>query len=130
MMGHEDDEALRKAIDHALDVADRECDTECGKEHRQLAGWLLELRTLRTMPNHDGFLALAFRYAEDGDREGFDLIVDLMAERDREVVLMFLERWGFMDTAGRVDTGGGERCRKKPNPTRRNPTQYPRRNRS
>jgi len=37
---------LDEAIAHAEDVADR-CDTSCGKEHRQLADWLKELRDLK-----------------------------------------------------------------------------------
>ena len=37
---------LDEAIEHAEKVADR-CDTSCGREHRQLAEWLKELRDIR-----------------------------------------------------------------------------------
>lgn len=38
---------LDEAIAHAEDVADR-CDTSCGREHRQLADWLKELRDMKS----------------------------------------------------------------------------------
>lgn len=40
---------LDEAIAHAEDVADR-CDTSCGREHRQLADWLKELRDVKSQP--------------------------------------------------------------------------------
>lgn len=38
---------LDEAIAHAEEVADR-CDTSCGREHRQLADWLKELRDVKS----------------------------------------------------------------------------------
>ena len=40
---------LDEAIAHAEDIANR-CDTSCGREHRQLADWLKELRDLKNQP--------------------------------------------------------------------------------
>jgi len=86
-----DDEALLDAIKHADEVAYRNCGTECGDQHRQLARWLTELRSLRSMPNRDGFVRAAMGYAAEGDPEGFDLFADLLPERDRFIVQALAE---------------------------------------
>lgn len=90
-----DDEALGKAIEHALDVASRKCGTACGQEHQQLAGWLVELRSLRSLPTRDAWLASAFRRAAEGDREGFDLMVERMDEEDRGLAVALAEQTVF-----------------------------------
>lgn len=42
--------ALDDAIAHAKDVAERQKCTECGKQHRQLAAWLQELKAIKLAP--------------------------------------------------------------------------------
>ena len=43
---------LDEAIQHALDVAKKSCG-HCAEMHSQLAGWLIELKTLRREANDD-----------------------------------------------------------------------------
>ena len=46
--------ALDDAIAHAKDVAERQKCTECGKQHRQLAAWLQELKAIKLAPAPNG----------------------------------------------------------------------------
>ena len=43
---------LDEAIEHAKEVAGN-CDTQCAKDHYQLALWLEELKNLRKLLNTD-----------------------------------------------------------------------------